>query len=64
MDRLEDRDIVEKLLDFERYGVTATQRYGMRMRAAEEIRALRAEVKRLRDQRKTESTVRVIQGHG
>jgi hypothetical protein len=64
MDRLEDRDIVEKLLDFDRYGVTATQRYSVRMGAAEEIKALRAEVKRLREQRKTENTVRPIQGHG
>jgi hypothetical protein len=64
MDRLEDRDFVEKLLDFERYGVTATQRYSMRMRAAEEIQALRAEVKRLRGRRKTENAVRAIRGHG
>jgi hypothetical protein len=59
----ENRDIVEKLLDFDRYGVTTTQRYSMRMQAAE-IKALRAEVKRLRDQRKTENTVRAVQGHG
>jgi hypothetical protein len=31
MERLEDRDIVEKLLDFDRYGVTATQRFSMRI---------------------------------
>jgi hypothetical protein len=60
MDRLEDRDIVEKLLDFDRYGVTATQRFSMRMKAAEEIKALRTEVKRLRVQVTAETTVRDI----
>jgi hypothetical protein len=60
MDRLEDRDIVEKLLDFDRYGVTATQRFSMRMKAADEIKALRAEVKRLRVQVTAETTVRDI----
>jgi hypothetical protein len=60
MDRLEDRDIVEKLLDFDRYGVTATQRFSMRMKAAEEIKALRTEVKRLHVQVTAETTVRDI----
>jgi hypothetical protein len=41
------RDIVERLVDFDGYGVTATERVKMRMDAWHEIRKLREEVERL-----------------
>lgn len=43
-----DRDIVERLVDFDHYGNTATERFSMRMAAAQEIKKLRADVERLR----------------
>jgi hypothetical protein len=42
------RDIVERLVDFDHCGGTATERVKMRMDAWNEIRTLRAEVARLR----------------
>lgn len=38
---VEELDIVDLLVDFDRYGNTATERCVMRMRAAEEIKRLR-----------------------
>ena len=43
----DNRDIVERLVDFDHCGVTATERVKMRMDAWNEIRTLRAEVARL-----------------
>lgn len=37
----EKRDIVDRLIDFENHGYTATERFTMRMDAAREIRCLR-----------------------
>lgn len=45
-----DADIVERLLDFDNCGNTATERYVMRAEAAAEIQNLRYEAKRLRRQ--------------
>ena len=53
-------DIMERLVDFDRWGLTATERFEMRMEAYEEIKRLRIEVQRQRERRKSEDTVKAI----
>lgn len=49
-----DRDIIERLLDFEREGVTAAQRVNLREEAAGEIFRLRNDLSRVVATLKTE----------
>lgn len=55
-------DILDQLVDFERFGLTATERFEMRMAAFHEIKRLRDDNRRQRDRRLQESTIRAIEG--
>jgi hypothetical protein len=46
VNRAMKQDIVKKLLDFEHWGNTATERFTVRIEAADEIKRLRSELER------------------
>lgn len=56
-----ERDIAERLGDFENCGGTATDRVKLRMDALYEIVRLRSEIKRLRDTAKQVRTIEHIE---